>query len=376
MEENSCTKIGEYFSAVTDPRVVGRTKHKLLDITTIALCAVISGADSWPEVETYGKSKYDWLKDFLELPNGIPSHHTFRRLFILLDPEELEACFVNWVRSAFNFPESKVVPIDGKTARRSHDRSASKPPLHMVNAWCVENGISLAQVPTADKSNEITAIPELLEILELKGCIVTIDAMGCQKGIAKRIIGKGADYVLALKGNQGALSEQVQSYFQQAKESGFGDISYDSHSTLDGDHGRIETREYTTISDIGWLQGKENWKALKTIAMVESERDVNGVVSKDARYYISSMENSAKEIGNAIRSHWGVENGLHWRLDIAFREDECRKRKGNSSENFAIMRRIALNLVNREKTIAKTGAKGKRLRAGWDNDYLLALLNG
>jgi predicted transposase YbfD/YdcC len=245
----------------------------------------------------------------------------------------------------------------------------------MVNAWCVENGISLGQVKTNEKSNEITAIPELIKSLELNECIVTIDAMGCQTKIAENIIDKGADYVLALKGNQSNLNNQVELFFEDAKKNNFRDISFDSHTTIDPDHGRIETRKYTTVSEIDWLQGKENWKELKTIIMLESERDVNDQISKETRYYISSMEDSAEEIGKAIRCHWGIENSLHWKLDIGFREDECRKRSGNAAANFAIMRQIALNLLNQEKTIMKAGVNAKRLRAGWDNDYLLTLLN-
>lgn len=375
MDKNSPVKFSEHFSIVTDPRVVSRSDHKLIDIITIALCGIISGANNWPEIEAYGKAKYEWLKEFLELPCGIPTHHTFRRFFIAVCTEELENCFLNWVRTVFNTSKSKVIPIDGKTLRRSHDRASGKSAIHMVNAWCVENGISLGQIKTSEKSNEITAIPELIKILELNGCIVTIDAMGTQTKIAETIIDKGADYVLALKGNQGNLNDQVTLFFEDARENDFKDISFDSHTTIDPDHGRIETRKYTTVSEIDWLQGKENWSGLKTIIMVESERDINNEVSKETRYYISSMEDSAEEIGKAVRGHWGVENSLHWKLDVGFREDECRKRKGNSSENFAIMRQIALNLLNQEKTIMKAGVNAKRLRAGWDNNYLLTLLN-
>jgi predicted transposase YbfD/YdcC len=374
MNNNTPLKISEHFIKITDPRVVGRVDHKLIDIITISLCAIISGAGNWPEIEAYGKAKYDWFKEFLELPNGIPTQHTFRRFFIAVSTDELENCFLNWVKSVFKVSDSKVVPIDGKTLHRSHDRSSNKAAIHMVNAWCVENGISLGQVKTSEKSNEITAIPELIKSLELKGCIVTIDAMGCQTKISENIIDKGADYVLALKGNQSNLNKQVELFFEDARTNNFKDVPFDSHTTIDPDHGRIETRKYTTVSEIDWLQGKENWKELKTIIMVESERDVNDKISKETRYYISSMENVAEEIGDAVRSHWGVENSLHWKLDIGFREDECRKCKGNAAANFAIMRQIALNLLNQEKTM-KAGVNAKRLRAGWDNNYLLTLLD-
>lgn len=374
MNNHTPLKISEHFIKITDPRVVGRTDHKLIDIITISLCAIISGAGNWPEIEAYGKAKYDWFKEFLELPNGLPTQHTFRRFFIAVSTDELENCFLNWVKSVFKVSDSKVVPIDGKTLRRSYDRSSNKAAIHMVNAWCAENGISLGQIKTSEKSNEITAIPELIKSLELKGCIVTIDAMGCQTKISENIIDKGADYVLALKGNQSNLKEQVELFFEDARTNNFKDVPFDSHTTIDPDHGRIETRKYTTVAEIDWLQGKENWKELKTIIMVESERDVNDKVSKETRYYISSMENVAEEIGDAVRSHWGVENSLHWKLDIGFREDECRKRKGNAAANFAIMRQIALNLLNQEKTM-KAGVNAKRLRAGWDNNYLLTLLD-
>jgi len=375
MDKNSPMKFSKYFSGITDPRVVNRSDHKLIDIITISLCAIISGASNWPEIEAYGKAKYEWLKNFLELPYGIPTHHTFRRFFIAVSTEELEKCFLNWVKAVFNISKSKIVPIDGKTLRGSHDRASGKNPIHMVNAWCVENGISLGQIKTSEKSNEITAIPELIKMLELDNCIVTIDAMGTQTKIAKAIINKGADYVLALKGNQSRLNDQVTLFFDDARKNDFKNISFDSHTTIDSGHGRIETRKYTTVSEIEWLQGKENWSELKTIIMVESERDINDKISNETRHYISSMEVSAEEIGKAVRHHWGVENSLHWKLDVGFREDECRKRKGNSSKNFAIMRQIALNLLNQEKTIMKAGVNAKRLRAGWDNNYLLSLLN-
>jgi predicted transposase YbfD/YdcC len=375
MKNDNPVKFSDYFSTLTDPRVVGRTDHKLIDIITIAMCGIICGADSWPDIEMYGRSKHEWFKEFLELPNGIPTQHTFRRFFIAVATDELETCFLNWVRSSFDTSKSKVVPIDGKTLRRSHDRSSGKAAIHMVNAWCAENGISLGQIKTREKSNEITAIPELIKSLELNDCIVTIDAMGCHTKIADLIVDKGADYILALKGNQPNLNEQVELFFEKAKHNAYKGIVLDTHATVDGDHGRIETRKYTTVSDIEWLQGKENWKDLKTIIMVESEREVNDEIKRENRYYISSLENGAKEIGEAVRSHWGIENSLHWKLDIGFREDECRKRKGNASANFAVVRQIALNLLNQEKTIVKAGVATKRKRAGWDNDYLVTILN-
>jgi len=375
MKEQKTVTISECFSKLTDPRVEGRIDHKLIDIVTISILAIICGADNWPEIESYGKSKIEWLKEFLELPNGIPTQHTFRRFFIAVSHGELENCFLNWVKSVFHTSKGRLIPIDGKTLRRSHDRSSNKAAIHMVNAWCVENGISLGQVKTDDKSNEITAIPELIKSLELNGCIVSIDAMGCQTAIGGQIIDKGGDYIFALKGNQGNLNKQVEAFFEDAIKTDFKDIVFDTYQTIDPEHGRIETRKYTTVSEIDWLQGKEKWKGLKTIIMVESERDVNDGMSRETRYYISSLDNGAEEIGKCIRGHWGIENSLHWKLDIAFREDECRKRKGYGSANFAVLRQIALNLLNQEKTIMKAGVKAKRLRAGWDNSYLLTVLD-
>jgi predicted transposase YbfD/YdcC len=359
--------ISDFFSDLTEPRESNK-RHQLLDIITIALCAVICCADTWEDIEEFGQTKYEWFRTFLELPHGIPSHDTFARVFALMDPHEFQEAFIGWVKSIQVLTKGHVVAIDGKTVRRSHDKDTS--PIHIVSAWAQENRMVLGQVKTDEKSNEITAIPELLRVLELEGCIVTIDAMGCQKAIAETIIEKGADYVLGLKGNQGNLHADVALFFQDCLAS----APFDFHETVDGDHGRIETRRYWTTSDIQWLSDKHLWKKLTTIVMVQRERLTGDKVSNETSYYISSLESNAKELARAIRGHWSIENSLHWVLDIAFREDESRVRKDHAPENLAILRHMALNLLKKE-TSSKRSIKTKRLKAGWDPEYLRRVLN-
>jgi predicted transposase YbfD/YdcC len=365
--------IEKHFSSLNDPRMSGKVRHKLIDIITITICAVISGADTWTDIEEYGKAKYDWLKDFLELPSGIPSHDTFGNVFAVLSVSEFENCFLSWVRSVFEVTEGNLIAIDGKTLCNSYDRSSKKAAIHMVSAWASENRVVLGQVKTDEHSNEITAIPELLKMLDIHGCIVTIDAMGTQKEIASRITDRGGDYVLALKGNQKNLYEDVKLFFEDAMERQFKEVSYDRYKTVEKDHGRIETREYHITSDIDWLFGMENWKNLKSIGMVKSERDIEGKVSTEMRYYITSLGSDAEKFGRAVRGHWGIENSVHWVLDVAFQEDQCRIRNGHAAENLAIIRHIALNLLRHEQSLKK-GIAVRRHRAGWDNDYLLKVL--
>lgn len=374
MENFNTTKIVEHFSCLEDERIIGRTDHKLIDIIIITICAVICGSDEWTEIEAYGKAKKEWLKTFLELPNGIPSHDTFGRVFSIIQPDKFSDCFINWVNSVFIKTEGQVIAIDGKTLRRSHNRSKNKSAIHMVSAWASENKIVLGQIKTDEKSNEITAIPELLNLLEIKGCIVTIDAMGCQKNIAQKIVEKEADYILSLKGNQGKLHDDVISFFEKAEKENFKNTDFDYHKTTDNAHGRKETRKHWTVCDIEWLNGKKNWKNLNGIGMVESTREIGNKTETEKRYYIFSIKDKAEKFAKSVREHWGIENKVHWILDIAFREDDSRIRTGNAPENLTVIRHIALNLLKQEKTI-KRGTKAKRKVAGWNNDYLLKLLS-
>jgi predicted transposase YbfD/YdcC len=357
--------LSEFFGDITEPRNSNK-RHKLIDIITIALCAVICGADAREDIEEFGDTKSEWFEQFLELPHGIPGHDTFARVFASIDPKEFQRAFVRWV-DAIKTVTKRIVAIDGKTLRRSYEKNKS--PLHLVSAWALENKMVLGQVKTREKSNEITAIPELLQVLELEGCIVTIDAMGCQKEIVRTIVDKGADYVLGLKGNQGTLHDNVKLYFEDCLG------EYDYHETVDGDHGRIETRRYWTTSDIGWLPDKALWKNLSSIVMVQRERYVNGATGMETSYYVTSLKGDAERVARAVRGHWGIENSLHWVLDIAFREDECRIRKDHAPANFAIMRHMALNLLRKETSV-KRSIRGKRLKAGWDMDYLGKILKG
>ena len=374
MSHNPTASILEHFAEVEDPRVEYLVEHRLIDIITIALCAVIAGADNWTEVAQFGQEKQDWLAQFLVLPHGIPSHDTFGRVFAQLDPEQFQSSFLNWVQAVFEVTSGQVVPIDGKKLRRSHDRANDQQAIWMVSAWAAENKLVLGQVKVDEKSNEITAIPELLRLLELTGCIVTIDAMGCQKEIAAQIVAKGADYVLALKGNHSGVLEDVQALFVYAAETNYADCDY--HQTVDKGHGRLEIRECWTTSEPDYFPFVRNasaWTKLRSLAMVRAERRQADKVSVEIRYYLSSLESKADKILHAIRTHWTIENQLHWVLDVAFDEDQCRVRKDHAAQNFAILRHCALNLLKQE-TSAKCGIQAKRKKAGWSNDYLLKVL--
>lgn len=374
MPKNQIPTIAQYFEQVTDPRRDNR-RHQLIDIITIAICAVICNADNYEQIHEFGKAKYKWFKKFLQLPHAIPSTDTFERVFAMIDPDEFKHSFLNWIQAINQLTKGQTVAVDGKTLRRSHDKNNGKSAIHMVSAWACANGIVLGQRKTDDKSNEITAIPELLKAIDIEGCIVTIDAMGCQKKIAQTIVEKKADYVFSLKGNQSNLHDDIKLYFQEQLSNQFLDSEHDYYETVDGGHGKIEIRRYWTTSDIDWLHGKENWKNLETICMVQRERQFDEKTEKETSYYIGSIENDAKKFGDAVRNHWGIENSLHWVLDVTFREDESRIRTGNAPENVAVLRHIALNMIKKEKS-SKKSIKSKRLRAGWDNDYLMKVLAG
>ncbi len=369
--------ITQHFATLTDPRIDHSKRHQLLDLLTIALCAIISGADEWVAMEAYGKAKREWFATFLDLPNGIPSHDTFGRVFAALDPDQFQHCFLAWVQSTVALTDGAVVACDGKTVRRSHDRDAGKAAIHMVSAWASENRLVLGQQAVGEKSNEITALPALLNLLMLKGCIVTIDAMGCQTAIARAIIDREADYVLALKENQETIYHEVVHLFADAQATNFADYDADAAETVDGGNGRVEIRRYWTISDpvtLAHLDPDAAWAGLRGIGMVEAERREKGKVSHERRYYLTSLTDAAT-FGRAVRAHWGIENGLHWVLDIAFREDESRARQGASAANLVVLRHIAVNLLKKEQT-AKVGIKNKRLKAGWDERYLLKVIAG
>lgn len=364
----------ESLTKVDDPRREHQKFHSLFDILVISICAVICGAEHWTEIEEFGEAKQEWFAEFLELENGIPSHDTFRRVFILLDNIKLKELFIDWISSAVSLSKGTLVNIDGKNMCGSKDPSKGKKALNVVSAWASEASVVLGQVECEEKSNEITAIPELLKILDLKGCIVTIDAMGCQKEIVKEIVEKKADYVISLKGNHGNLHKEIKEYLDWAERIGFKEIKYEYCETLEKDHGRIEERRCWITEEIDWLEHKEDWKNLKTVVMVEAVREViGGAKTVERRYFISSLGANAEQALRAVRGHWAIENQLHWCLNMGFREDDCRVREVKSAENLATLRHIGVNLLKQEKS-CKLGIKSKRKKAGWNEDYLLKVL--
>jgi predicted transposase YbfD/YdcC len=362
----------KYFAGLRDPRVERTREHLLEEILVISIAAILSGANGWNEIEDYAHSKHAWFKSFLTLPSGIPSHDTFNRVFSALDPEELEKGFVAWVSSIAKLTAGEVVAIDGKTLRGAQEPSnngpAKKAIVHMVSAWANTNSLVLAQRRVDEKSNEITAIPKLLDALELSGTVVTIDAMGCQRAIAEKIVAKKADYILAVKDNQGNLLKEIKDSFQMLAANAVAE-------EVDCDHGRVEQRTCSVIADLSLVEKAAEWSSLRGLVRIEAERyhKATGKTEREIRYYITSLELDAARLNRSIRQHWGIENKLHWVLDVGFGEDLDRKRAGHAAQNFSVLNRIALNLLKQDKT-SKRGIHGKRLKAGWDNDYLLLLL--
>ena len=364
-----------HFASLTDPRSshAPNQRHELLDMLVIAVCAVLCGADGWEDIEEYGKAQAAWFAEVWNLPHGLPGHDTFRRVLSRLDPDELTQCFLSWTAALSDFSVGDIVAIDGKTLRHSFDRAAAKAAIHMVSAWASSNRLVLGQVKVDAKSDEITAIPKLLKMLDLTGATVTIDAMGCQKEIAQVITEQGADYVLALKKNHSTLYDDVRLFLDDARSKEFAEIDHAYHETVDGDHGRIETRKYWITSDIEWLGAKALWANLHSLGMVESRREQGEKVESERRYYLVSRPADGVRFSHAVRQHWGVENQLHWVLDVSFAEDASRIRKDKGAQTFSVLRHIALHLLRRESQ-HKRGIKARRKRAGWDRDYLLPVV--
>lgn len=370
------TSLEACFGNIVDPRVVGRCDHKLLDIIIMAVCAVITGAESWVEVETFGQLKQAWLKTFLELPNGIPTHDTFGRVFAALDAEAFQTCFARWVEGVFSATRGQVVAVDGKTVRRSHHKTIGKDAIHMVSAWANQTGIVLGQRKVADKSNEITAIPELLRVLDVSGCIVTIDAMGCQKAIAQTIRDEKADYVLRVKDNQEHLHQDLRDWFAYADQVHYAGILHTYTETVNKDHGRIEIRRCWAIADpvaFEYIRHYEGWTDLHTLVRVQRERRLKGTVEQEDAYYISSLSHDASRLLAAVRDHWGIENSFHWVLDMTFGEDDSRIRAGDSPQNMAVLRHLALNILKKDKS--KGSLRQKRYKAALDDTFLSQLLD-
>lgn len=368
--------IAKHFAQMTDPRKKTLRYHKFMDILVIGISAVICGADDYEAMAEFGRAKVEWFQGFLELPNGIPAHDTFWRVFGALNPEQFQHCFMQWMSALRRTISREVIALDGKALRHSYAKEEGKAAIYMVSAWATKNRLVLGQQKVDEKSNEITAIPKLLQALDIQNCIVTIDAMGCQTAIANLIVEGGGDYLLSLKGNQSNLHDDVILLFDDLVDSDFTAYDYDYARTVDKNHGRIEVRHCWTIdfpSLFGCLRGADKWRGLTTLVKVRSERYVGDKHSVEDRYFIASYRERAAHILQHTREHWCIENSLHWVLDIAFREDDSRIRKGNGPQNFAILRHIALNLI-KQNSDSKLGVKNRRLRAGWNNDYLMAIL--
>jgi predicted transposase YbfD/YdcC len=375
MTTNEEMSLEACFRDLPDPRVRGRCDHKLIDLIMITVCAVICGAEGWTGVETFGRAKESWLRQFLELPNGIPTHDTFGRVFASLNAEAFQQGFARWVEHVFQVTQGQVIAIDGKTVRRSHDRSIGKEAIHLVSAWASVNGLVLGQRKVETKSNEITAIPELLRLLDVSGCLVTIDALGCQKKIAQAIRDAKADYLLRVKDNQAHLHQDLEDWFAHGDQQDFVQMQLDYAETVNKNNGRIEIRRCWAIADplaFEYIRHYAGWADLQTLVRVQRECRLNGVTSRETAYYISSLPNQAARLLEATRHHWAIENSFHWVLDVTFREDDSRIRVGDSPQNMAVFRHLALNILKRDTS--KASLKQKRFRAGLDDAFLLHLL--
>ena len=364
------------FSELEDLRVSdNRKRHELVDIVVISILAVISGCEDWVSISEFGRSKEKWLGEFLKLDNGIPSHDTFRRVFSLLDPKCFSTQFAKWAKTIGDAVSGgDVIAIDGKTLRRSFDKASGLSGLHLVNAWSCKNRVVLGQLAVDKKSNEITAIPKLIEQLDLAEAVVTIDAMGCQKDIAAAIANKSGGYTLQLKANHKLLYQEAIKYFKTTENTAIKDLECLYHKTVDGDHGRIETREYYLSNNLNWCTQKDDWQGLTAIGMVVSHREIGGQTTTEKRYFLTSIDDSAKEFARTVRDHWKVENSLHWSLDVTFREDDCRIRERNAAQNFSLLRKIALSLIKNYAS-GKDSIKTKRLKAAWDNSFLVKIIS-
>jgi predicted transposase YbfD/YdcC len=381
MHEHPKLSLVAHFAVIVDPRIERTRDHKLVDILVIAICTLLCGGETFYDMEEFGLAKFDWFRTFLQLPNGIPSHDTFNRVLAALDPREFLDCFLRWTQALREIIAHEIVSIDGKALRRAYDKKENL--KYIVSAWAQENNLVLGQLKVEDKSNEITAVPELLRVLELSGCIVTLDAMGCQKNTAKEIKEADADYVLALKGNQETVHQEVQQFLDDAvaelktwRAPGVkawpAAAKLAMSETVEKDHGRIETRRYYQSDQIEWFADRHLWEGLKSVGMVESIREIKGQKTIERRYFLSSLPLDVQLFARAVRSHWNIENKVHWVMDVCFREDQSRARSGHAAENLATLRRLALNMLKREKK--KRSIKGKMLNASWDHAYLLKLL--
>lgn len=372
----SVSPLFQCLEEIEDPRQDINKRHLLHDILVTTICATICGAEGWGEIAQYARVHEEWFRTFLDLPNGVPSGSTYGRVFARLDPHEFEKGFSTWMNTVQEHTRGRVIALDGKTLRRSFSRASQKAAVHMVSAWTTENGVTLAQTAVDEKSNEIKAIPKILDMLVLSDAVVTMDAMGCQTEIVEKIVAAGADYVLAVKSNQPQLHDDIQDFFSEAERMSFECLDFESRSTTDGDHGRIENRTFVLARGLDWLGRKERWKGLSAVGMVIAKRLADGKETTERRFYITSIKDDIRAFSNAVRQHWGIENSVHHVLDVTFDEDRCRKRTCHAPENFAVVRHIALNLLKQCPTEKKMSVHGKRLLAGWDREFLLKTLIG